>query len=317
MDQYNQGVNMDINQNIVEELFKESTEFVDKKLSLYNYSSDIKHLLYIIIPAFIIKYDYKNKNKIYKVFRDVCLIETNEEDKRIQAFYTSVPKYINNEFITNKFIIIKHYTDKELMELIDNIIHEYNHAINSYENEIKIGKTKIYIRTGLSYARYDKNSLKPMGIDNKEVLEEILNTKQTEEVVNIIKEFTKFNFSDITINNTLYSINNYIDKTYKSKAYSLQTLFTNDLTNNKTLFNVLSNMRFNGNVDDINNFFDNVVGKDGSFNRFIEILNNTKRLEQEYINTKLFKKIKLNQIKSSYNEAKDIIDTFNNNYHFK
>ena len=76
-------------------------------------------------------------------------------------------------------------------------------------------------------------------------------------------------------------------------------------------------MRFNGNVDDINNFFDNVVGKDGSFNRFIEILNNTKRLEQEYINTKLFKKIKLNQIKSSYNEAKDIIDTFNNNYHFK
>lgn len=308
---------MELNERIVNELFKECTEFVDKKLSIYNYSSDIKHLLYIIIPAFIVRYDYKNKNKIYNVFRDVPLIETTEEDKRVQAFYTSIPKYINKEIKTNKFVLIKHYLNKDLMELIDNIIHEYNHAINSYENELKIGKTKIYIRTGLSYARYDKYSLKPMGIDNKEILEEILNTKQTEDIVNIIKEFTKYKFSDITISNSLYSINNYIDKSYKSKAYSLQTLFTNNLTNNKTLFNVLSNMRFNGNVDNIGDFFDNVVGKSGSFSRFIEILNTTKKLEQEYINTKLFKKIKVIEIKSYYNEAKVIIDKFNNNYHFK
>ena len=308
---------MELNDRLVNELFRECTEFVDKKLSLYNYSSDIKHLLYIIIPAFIIKYDYKNKNKIYNVFRDVPLIETSEEDKRVQAFYTSIPKYIGKEVVTNKLVLIKHYLNKDLMELLDNIIHEYNHAINSYENEIKIGKTKIYIRTGLSYGRYDKTTLKPMGIDNKEILEEILNTKQTEEVVNIIKEFTKYKFSDNTINNSLYSINHYIDKSYKSKAYSLQTLFTNDLTNNKTLFNVLANMRFNGNVEDINKFFDNVVGKEGSFNRFIEILNTTKRLELEYMNTKIFKKIKLMEIKSYYNEAKNIIDKFNNNYHFK
>lgn len=308
---------MNLNDRLVNEIFKECTEFVDKKLSLYNYSSDIKHLLYIIIPAFIVKYDYKNKNKILNVFRNVPLIETNEEDKRIQAFYTSIPKYINNELITNKFVLIKHYLNKDLMELIDNIIHEYNHAVNSYENEIKIGKTKIYIRTGLSYARYDKTSLKPMGIDNKEILEEILNTKQTEEIVNIIKEFTKYTFSNTVINNSLYSINNYIDKSYKSKAYSLQTLITNDLTNNKTLFNVLSNMRFNGNVDNINSFFDNVVGKEGSFSRFIEILNNSKKLEIEYSKTKFFKKFKIMEIKSYYNEAKSIIDTFNNNYHFK
>ena len=308
---------MELNDRLVNELFKECTEFVDKKLSIYNYSSDIKHLLYIIIPAFIVKYDYKNKNKIYNVFKDVPLIETNEEDKRVQAFYTSIPKYIDKEIKTNKFVLIKHYLNKDLMELIDNIIHEYNHAVNSYENELKIGKTKIYIRTGLSYARYDKTSLKPMGIDNKEILEEILNTKQTEEIINIIKEFTKYKSSDITINNSLYSVSNYIDKSYKSKAYSLQTLFTNDLTNNKTLYNVLSNMRFNGNVDNINSFFDNIIGIDGSFNRFIEILNNTKKLELEYINTKLFKNIKIMKIKANYNEAKSIIDKFNNNYHFK
>lgn len=308
---------MQLNDRIVIELFNESTEFVDKNLSMFNYSSDIKHLLYVIIPAFIVKYDYKNKNKIYNVFKNIPLIETNEEDKRVQAFYTSIPKYIDNKIITNKFVLIKHYYNKDLMELVDNIIHEYNHAINSYENELKIGKTKIYIRTGLSYARYDKKTLKPMGIDNKEILEEILNTKQTEEVVNIIKEFTKYSFSNNIINNSLYSINNYVDKTYKSKAYSLQTLITKDLTSNRTLFNVLSNMRFNGNVDNVNNFFDNVVGKEGSFTRFIEILNNTKRLEQEYINTKLLKKIKVIQIKSYYNEAKSIINQFNNNYHFK
>jgi hypothetical protein len=303
--------------NMFKTILNESIDFIDSELTIYNYSTDIKHLLYIIIPAFIIRYEYKNKNKIFQVFREVPLIETSENNKRFQAYYTSYPYKNNNKILTRKYILVRHYKDKPLIELLDNIIHEYNHAINSHINEIKITKKRIYVRTGLSYALFDKNSLKPLGIDDKNILEEILNTKQTEEVVDIINNFNKNELNNFDISNTLYSINNSIDNQYKSNAYSLQKTFTKNLTNNKTIINILSNMRFNGNIDEIPKFFDDIVGKENSYNDLIYILNESSRLEREYANSKFFKKIKLNKIKSLYKKANIIIDNFNNNYHFK
>ena len=303
--------------NMFKTIMNESIDFVDNELTIYNYSTDIKHLLYIIIPAFIIRYEYKNKNNIFQVFREVPLIETTENNKRFQAYYTSYPYKSNNKILTRKYILVRHYKDKPLIELLDNIIHEYNHAINSFINEIKLTKTKIYIRTGLSYALFDRKTLKPLGIDDKNILEEILNTKQTEEVVDIINNFNKNDLNNFDISNTLYSINNTIDNQYKSNAYSLQKTFTKNLTNNKTIINILSNMRFNGNIDEIPTFFDDIVGKENSYNDLIYILNESSRLEREYANSKLFKKIKLNKIRSLYKKANRIIDNFNNNYHFK
>lgn len=303
--------------NMFKTIMNESIDFVDNELTIYNYSTDIKHLLYIIIPAFIIRYEYKNKNNIFQVFREVPLIETTENNKRFQAYYTSYPYKSNNKFLTRKYILVRHYKDKPLIELLDNIIHEYNHAINSFINEIKLTKTKIYIRTGLSYALFDRKTLKPLGIDDKNILEEILNTKQTEEVVDIINDFNKYELNNFDISNTLYSINNTINNQYKSNAYSLQKTFTKNLTNNKTIINILSNMRFNGNIDEIPTFFDDIVGKENSYNDLIYILNESSRLEREYANSKLFKKIKLNKIRALYKKANIIIDNFNNNYHFK
>ena len=303
--------------NMFKTIMNESIDFVDNELTIYNYSTDIKHLLYIIIPAFIIRYEYKNKNNIFQVFREVPLIETTENNKRFQAYYTSYPYKSNNKILTRKYILVRHYKDKPLIELLDNIIHEYNHAINSFINEIKLTKTKIYIRTGLSYALFDRKTLKPLGIDDKNILEEILNTKQTEEVVDIINDFNKYELNNFDISNTLYSINNTINNQYKSNAYSLQKTFTKNLTNNKTIINILSNMRFNGNIDEIPTFFDDIVGKENSYNDLIYILNESSRLEREYANSKLFKKIKLDKIRSLYKKANRIIDNFNNNYHFK
>ncbi|MBQ6538809.1 MAG: hypothetical protein IJL76_00835 [Bacilli bacterium] len=301
---------------LINSLIEEIKVFIDNELSKYNYSSDIKHLLYLVIPAFIIKYDLKNKNKILTTFKEVPLIETSEDDKTHQAFYTSIPKRIDNKIITKKYIVLKHYQNKELIELIDNIIHEYNHAINSYENEIKISNNYIYLRTGLSYARYDKTTLKYIGLDDREILEEILNTKQTEEVMDILKEMSNYEIEDYSSKTTLYSINNIIDSKYSSKAYSLQTTFLKNLSNNKTFINTLSNLRFTGNIEEISYIFDNSVGKEGSYNKLITILNEVTKLEKEYSKT-IFKKIKLNKIKSLYNEINRLIDTFNNNYHYK
>ena len=42
--------------------------FVDNIASEYQYNANIRHLLYLIVPAFVEKYGYKNENLIQHVF---------------------------------------------------------------------------------------------------------------------------------------------------------------------------------------------------------------------------------------------------------
>ncbi len=308
---------MELNNELLNSLFILAKQTVSRDLAKYNYNSDIKHLLYIIIPAFIIKYNIKNQNKIINTFKEVPITIINKEDRVHQAYYTSIPSIIDNKIKTQKYIAIKYYSNKSLLELIDNIIHEYNHAINSIINEISIDKESFALRTGLTKTIYPKKDRRHPYKDDAYILEEIINTKQTEEIVDIINSFNNYNINDQEIVNTLYSIRTSINKNYSSNAYYLQASICKELMNNKTLISVLSNMRFNGNIDDIPYFFDNITGIDNSYNKLISILHETIKEEEEYTKTKWFKSVKLNKIRSLYKDAKNIIDTFNANYHFK
>lgn len=308
---------MNINNNLLNDLFKMTKDIIHKELNKYNYNSDIIHLLYIIIPAFIIKYNIKNQNKIINTFKEVPIKLINKEDRVHQAYYTSIPSIINNKIVTRKYIAINYYHGKDLLELIDNIIHEYNHALNSLINEIEEKKNTFSLRTGLTKTIYTKDNSRRPYKDDAYILEEIINTRQTEEIIDIINSFTSYEINDIEISNTLYSINTSINKNYSSGAYYLQAAICKELMNNKTLISVLSNMRLNGNIEDIPYFFDNITGIDNSYNKLIGILQETIKEEDNYGKSKLFRSIKLNKIRSLYKDAKNIIDTFNANYHFK
>ena len=308
---------VEINNNILNDLFKMTKDIINKELNIYHYNSDIIHLLYIIIPAFIIKYNIKNQNKIINTFKEVPIKLINKEDRVHQAYYTSIPNIINNKIVTRKYIGINFYKEKNLLELIDNIVHEYNHALNSLINEISEKKNTFSLRTGLTRTIYYKDSSKRPYKDDAYILEEIINTKQTEEIVDIINSFSNYQILDNEISNTLYSINTSINKKYSSGAYYLQAAICKELMNNKTLISVLSNMRLNGNIDEIPYFFDNITGIDNSYNKLISILQETIKEEDNYSKSKWFKSIKLNKIRSLYKDAKNIIDTFNSNYHFK
>lgn len=308
---------MKLDDNILNQLFDLSKNFVDVELKDYNYSNDIKHLLYIIIPAFIIKYGFDNRNKITKAFTLVPFLEKESDEKRLQAYYASVPVSVGPQIVTKKFIVLNRYRDKPLMELIDNIVHEYNHAVNSINDEIKFDKDNIYVRTGLAFIRYNRNDYKDNNKEDSYILEEIINTKQTEEIIDIINSFNKYNINDEQISTTLYNIDKYISGKYASEAYMFQSALCKELMNNNTLISVLSNMRFQGIIDEIPYFFDNVTGIEDSYNKLIKILNDSVRLEEEYFKTKFFKKRKIRNVFKLYAEAKEIIDTFNRNYHFK
>jgi hypothetical protein len=86
---------------------------------------------------------------------------------------------------------------------------------------------------------------------------------------------------------------------------------------NHTLISVLASNRFLGNIDEIDFFFDNVTGENGSYKELIDILNKSVKLEEEYTKSKIFKGRKIRQIRNLYIRANQIIDLFNCNYHFK
>ena len=288
--------------------------FIDKISDKYNYDSNIRHLLYLIIPAFIIKYDLSKESLVKNTFENIRIISSTKKDNKVKAYYSSVLKEKNNDYYTEKYMVIKNYEKISLIDLLENLVHEFNHAINSYVNEIKVTKKNIYLRTGLSYRVYDKNSLQFIKKDNSFILEEIINTKQTEDIINIIKGFDKNNK---IIENTIYAINGETSSSYESNSYFLQSYACKEILNNRTFISTLEKLRLSGEVYDIDKWFDNITGKELSYKELIEELFEVYNLEIEYSKKKLFKNITLNKIKNKISIIKRIIDTYNNNVNYK
>ena len=59
--------------------------------------------------------------------------------------------------------------------------------------------------------------------------------------------------------------------------------YANDASlKNNGVIESFSNLRFQGNIEEINYFFDNITGEEGSYKRLIAILNESVKLEDEY-----------------------------------
>ena len=136
-------------------------QFIDEISQKNKYDSNIKHLLYLIIPAFISKYTISKEKIILNTFTQTKIITSKKKNKIIQAFYTSIPSYLNDKIITKKYIIIQNYEKTPLIQLLDNLVHEFNHSINSYNKEIKIKNNILYLRTGLTHTNYSLPELIP------------------------------------------------------------------------------------------------------------------------------------------------------------
>ena len=107
--------------------------FITNLSTKYQYSSNITHLLYLIIPAFISKYSLSKENIILSTFQQTKIIISTKNSKTIAAYYTSIPNYQHNKITTTKYIVIQNYHNISLIQLLDNLVHEFNHAINSYQ----------------------------------------------------------------------------------------------------------------------------------------------------------------------------------------
>lgn len=285
-------------------------KIVDEISLKYNYTDNVKHLLYIILPAFVIKYGMQNESLIIDCLNNIPIIITGNENPKIQAMYTSQP-YNDNGIKTKKQILLNRYKNIPFMQLIDNIVHELNHAVNSYKNEIIIEDNYFCLRTGLTKVKYDKKTLNIINKSKNYVLEEIINSKQTEIIIEIIKELANSNINNIYIQNTLYAIKNSIKDKYISDSYYGLKYFCKTLLDNKTFLLTLENLRLNGYIDDIESWFNNIYGSDLGYKNLIDTLYKLKEIQNKKV---LFKKQKMKDLAI---ELINISNTFNNNCNLK
>ena len=300
-----------MNPNIV---IQREKPFIDKISDAYGYDNNIRHLLYIIIPAFIIKYGTSKEKLILNTFRDIKIILSDNKDKYIKLFYSSKPIQVGEEYKTVKYMVLQNYSETDLVNLLDNLVHEFNHAVNSYINEIKVTKNYLYLRTGLTYRIYKKDTLSFVKKDSSFMLEEIINTKQTEEIINIMKAFDQTNPD---ISNTIYAINSETSHKYSSNSYYLEGTICKQILENRTFINTLANLRLNGEVYNINKWFDDITGEEDSYKELIHLLNQIYDLELEYTNRKLLKGITLNKIRDTSRRVMRIVEKFDRNVNFR
>ena len=301
---------MNISQDNINQILNKYVAFVDEISSEFNYSTNIKHLLYVIVPAFVIKYGVDNESTILKCFRKVK-VYISPHSKNIQASFNRNLKKNEEGYYTEKFITVNPFSDSSLSKILDNFAHEFNHVVNSINNEIIITSDLIKVRTGLTTLNYKKTDLSYVEKSDETVLEELLNTSQTEEIINIIKSFNKYNIDNPELSNTLYSINQEIGtEIYKSDAYSYQMTVCESLLNNKTFTPTINNLRYKGLIEDIPELFDNVMGEKNKYQKLNRILSDMYLMINKYSDSKFFKNRYLNKIKGLSNEVTEIIKEY-------
>ena len=306
---------MTYSDEFINELIEQEIKFSNTIAAIYHYPDNITHLLYIIIPAFMIKYGMNHKQLLEECFSTVPIIIDDKQDQIYQAYYFSKPER-KDKVILRKGIVLKNYKNIGLMQLLDNLIHEFNHAVNSIQNEL-LEKEFLQVRTGILYSYFNKNTLEFLKKGEEETLEEVINTKQTEMIIDIIKNLSQYHINNATVQTTLYSVNHSIDSNYHSKSYLLESYVCQQLMENKTFFSTLEKLRFNGEIEDIHHFFDSITDQTGSFSRLSHYLNQSLQLQHQIVHTKWFKNRKIHKMKEINKKTFEIVQKFNQNTIYK
>lgn len=307
---------MNYSNDFVNRLIEEEMKLSDNISITYHYPDNITHLLYLIIPAFIMKYGTHYKHLIEECFLTTPIMIDDKQDQIYQAYYFSRPIFRNDTYQLTRGIVLKNYQNIGLMQLLDNLIHEFNHAVNSLENAFSVGE-QISVRTGFVYHYFHKTNLSFMKSSEGNILEEVINTRQTEMIVDIIKGFSQYQIKNTIILNTLYAIHHAIDSNYQSNSYLLESIVCKRILQNRTFISTVETLRFQGQIEEIYHFFDSITGIDKSLISLSKYLEESLQLQKELIRKRFFRIFKIQRIRSITGKALDIIERFNNNTIYK
>ncbi len=309
---------MNLNQDNINPFLNKYILFVNEISDMFQYDLNVRHLLYLIVPAFIVKYGASNESTVLRCFKEVKIYVSSGKNDTVTATFNRVLKKDSKGYFTNKFVMINNYSLSSLLEVFDNIVHEFNHAVNSINNEISYDDKIIKVRTGLSTLNYKKEDMSYIGRSDEVVLEEILNTAQVEEIISIIDSFSKFHIDNLELSNTLDALKKELGGSkYSSSAYSFQKNICKDLISNKTFAPTINNLRFKGYTNDISSLFDDVLGVPLSYKKLNKLLTEIHLLIIKYSSSKLFKKFYLGKIKDKAISVSVLIKEYESKCIFK
>lgn len=309
---------MNLNQDNINPFLNKYIIFVNEVSDMFQYDLNVRHLLYLIVPAFIAKYGASNEGTVLRCFREVKIYVSKGKNDVVTASFNRVLKKDSKGYFTNKYVMINNYSLSSLLEVFDNIVHEFNHAVNSINHEISYDDKVIRVRTGLSTLNYKRSDISFINKSDEVVLEEILNTAQVEEIISIIDSFSKFHIDNLELSNTLDAVKKELGGSkYNSSAYSYQKYICNDLINNKTFAPTINNLRFKGFTGEIATLFDDVLGVTGSYKKLNKLLTEIHLLIIKYSNSKLFKKFYLSKIKDKALSVSSLIKEYESKCIFK
>ena len=169
---------MNINQDNINDFLNKYIDFTNNLSSKNNYPNNIKHVLYLIIPAFVMKYGIREERNILSCFENVPIYISDKTNKLYTAYFNR-RLYSKMEdglikYYSSKEVVINNYYDTTLIDLIDSLAHEFNHAVNSIANEIKWNDEEVSLRTGLSYIHFFRSDINKVKSISQEVRNKIL-----------------------------------------------------------------------------------------------------------------------------------------------
>lgn len=309
-----------MNDEFINMLFYKYKDVTNEIAKEKGYDDNIRHLLWLIMTSFVIKYGIKRENTIIKCFKETTVIKRKIKEDNVFAFFYRIILH-NSNFCPQKYIVINSNVSQNFVVYFDTIVHEFNHAVNSMLNEIKLKNNEIYLRTGLSYSIYEyngKGNIIEKGKTNEYLLEEIINTYQSQEIVNLILDINKMSIEDFEIATFLNAISKELNnKKYSSQAYSVQGYMCKELLDNRTFMSTLENLRFSGDIDNIEKWFDNIVGKEGAFKELNRLLLLSFDLAKQYSLSIFLKKRIIKKINNCNLKAGVIVNKFNSNCLYK
>jgi len=257
------------NNNTINPFLDQIVFTIDSMCEKKDIPQELVDYLYLVCSGMILYYGLDYTKEIYQSINDTKYIYglKDLETKLTPAEYNRIKNkinyrenayaisqvnstYINDKVnkilnITYTLLIARNTPNKE--ELLEFITHELNHILSSINNTFTYTEDSIYFRYGLFKTK--------IGKDNDEtgrILNEIINTLQTEDIIKIIIDLKKYKINNPKFNNALNSIITTLDsKKYVASGYETFVNLYRPLFSNQEFKSTINKCILDGNIEDL------------------------------------------------------------------
>lgn len=239
---------------------------------------ELRKLEYLTFAGLYYFYGVEHFNEVFQAFlgtefiyckdnvSDVLRKYTNHSPDEIEMLSSpNTPGFFYFDFdsdgIMRRKIFVFENEEHSYGEILECIVHEVNHAVNSVNNVLVEHDDYISVRTGLSTAIFcDGENF----FEDKKALEEVYNQLQTIDIVDHIFDFSQYDIEDSDIKESFDHLKSdhpygYTCKGYVSLRSILRPLYDDDNFNL-----IVRENRLEGSLDKIEEAFDSRTG-DGAY----------------------------------------------------